>query len=79
VPWENNFAERQLRPAVVLRKNSRANRSEKGAAARAVLMSVFRTLRLRGLDPIATITEALRRYTATGTLPPLPEPTATNG
>lgn len=79
VPWENNLAERQLRPAVVLRKNSQANRSEKGAATQAVLMSVFRTLRLRGLDPIATITDALRRYTATGELPPLPEPTATNG
>jgi hypothetical protein len=47
-------------------------------AAQAVVMSVFRTLRLRGLDPIATITEALRRYTATGTLPPRPEPPATN-
>lgn len=32
VPFENNHAERQIRPAVVLRKNSRSNRSERGAA-----------------------------------------------
>ena len=79
VPWQNNFAERQLRPAVVLRKNSQANRSEKGAATQAVLMSVFRTLKLRGLNPIPAITEALRRCTLTGQLPPLPESAATNG
>lgn len=54
VPRENNFAERQIRPAVILRKNSQSNRSECGAATQAVLMSVFRPPRLRGLDPINT-------------------------
>lgn len=72
VPFENNFAERQIRPAVVLRKNSQSNRSAQGAATQAVLMSVYRTLRLRGLDPTNTITESLRTYLATGQLPPLP-------
>ncbi len=72
VPFENNFAERQIRPAVILRKNSQSNRSEQGAATQAVLMSVYRTLRLRGLDPTRTVAEALRTYLATGQLPPLP-------
>jgi len=43
----NNLAERQIRPAVILRKNSQSNRSEQGAVTQAVLMSVYRTLKLR--------------------------------
>ncbi len=70
--WTNNFAERQIRPAVILRKNSQCNRSERGAATQAVLMSVYRTLKLRGHDPRAEIEAALRAYCATGVLPPLP-------
>jgi len=73
VPFENNFAERQIRPAVILRKNSPSNRSERGAATQTILMSVYRTLKLRGLDPTRTITHALRSYLATGQLPPLPD------
>lgn len=78
VAFENNFAERQVRPAVILRKNGQANRSERGAATQSVLMSVYRTLRLRGHDPVKTITAALRDYLATGELPPLPPPVAAN-
>jgi transposase len=70
--WQNNFAERQIRPAVILRKNSQCNRSELGAATQAVLMSVYRTLKLRGHDPRTAIEAALRSYCATGTLPELP-------
>ncbi|WP_288100411.1 IS66 family transposase, partial [Herbaspirillum sp.] len=44
VSWENNRAEREIRPAVILRKNSQCNRSQRGAATQAVLMSVYRTL-----------------------------------
>ena len=72
VPFENNFAERQIRPAVILRKNSQSNRSDQGAATQAVLMSVYRTLRLRGLDPTKTIADALKTYLTSGQLPPLP-------
>jgi transposase len=72
VPFENNFAERQIRPAVILRKNSQPNRSDQGAATQAVLMSVYRTLRLRGLDPTKTIANALKTYLTTAQLPPLP-------
>ena len=73
VPADNNFGERQIRPAVILRKNSQSNRSDCGAATQAVLMSVYRTLRLRGLDPTKTIADALKTYLTTGKLPPLPE------
>ena len=72
VPFENNLAERMIRPAVILRKISQCNRSEKGAAVQAVLMSVYRTLKVRGHDPLATMDSALRTYLATGQLPPLP-------
>jgi len=79
VPFDNNLAERMIRPAVILRKNSQSNRSEKGAATQAVLMSVFRTLKLRGHDPLKVIPQALRTYLTTGTLPPLPGPAAADG
>ncbi len=72
VPFDNNFAERQIRPAVILRKNSQSNRSDRGAATQGVLMSVYRTLKLRGLDPTTTIADALKTYLTTGQLPPLP-------
>jgi transposase len=74
--WENNRAEREIRPAVILRKNSQCNRSERGAATQAVLMSIHRTLKRRGLDPRQTIADALTAYAATGTLPPLPSAVA---
>jgi transposase len=73
VPFDNNLCEREIRPAVVLRKNSQSNRSERGAATQAVLMSVYRTLKLRDLNPTKTIADALKTYLTTGQLPPLPE------
>ena len=72
VPYDNNLAERMIRPAVILRKTCQGNRSERGAAVQAVLMSVYRTLKLRGRDPLDTIPSALRTYLATGQLPSLP-------
>jgi hypothetical protein len=79
VPFENNFAERQIRPAVILRKNSQSNRSDRGATTQATLMSVYRTLKLRGLNPTDTVTQALRSTVATGQLPPLPRPAIAHG
>ena len=73
VTADNNFGERQIRPAVILRKNSQSNRSDHGAATQAVLMSVYRTLRLRSLDPTKTIVNALKTYLTTGQLPTLPD------
>jgi transposase len=72
VPASNNHAEREVRPAVLMRKASFGNQSDAGARTRAVLMSVLRTLKVRGLDPMPTLVEALRHYAATATLPPLP-------
>ena len=79
VTFDNNLAERMIRPAVILRKISQSNRSEKGAAVQAVLMSIYRTLKLRGHDPLATITSALRTYLTTGQLPPLPIESVADG
>ncbi len=79
VPFENNFAERQIRPAVILRKNSQSNRSDRGAATQAVLMSVYRTLKLRRLNPTDTVTQALRTYVAAAQLPPLPDKDIADG
>jgi transposase len=72
VPFDNNHAERMIRPAVIIRKNSQSNRSDKGAATQAILMSIFRTLKLRAQDPVQTVATALRTYAATGHLPKLP-------
>jgi transposase len=72
VPFDNNLAERSIRPAVLLRKNSYGNRSQQGATTQAVLMSVFFTLKKRGHNPVATLREALTDYLKTGQLPPLP-------
>jgi hypothetical protein len=72
VPFDNNHAERQIRPAVIARKNSYANGSEDGAETQAVLMSVFRTLKQRGHNPVSSVTNAIRIYLRTGVLPCLP-------
>ena len=77
--WNNNLAERMIRPAVILRKSSQCNRSHRGAATQAVHMTIHRTLKLRGHDPQRAIADALTAYAATGTLPPLPPPTVADG
>jgi transposase len=75
---DNNRAEREIRPAVIARKNSFHNMSPRGARTQSILMSVYRTLKLRGHDPIATIADAMSLHIAGGKAPPLPsvrEPT----
>ena len=79
VPFDNNAAERAIRPAVIIRKNSYGNRSARGADYQAVLMSVFRTLKQRSHDPITTITNALAVYLTTSQLPPLPTKITSDG
>lgn len=76
VPPTNNAAEREIRPAVLMRKVSYGNGSLRGATTRAILMSVYRTLKKRGLDPLAEVVNALQTSTTTGTLPPLPTSTS---
>ena len=72
VPFDNNHAERSIRPAVIMRKNSYTNRSDKGARTQSTLMSILRTLKQRNANPISTIAEALRKYIQTGNIPMLP-------
>jgi transposase len=79
VPFENNHAERQIRPAVIMRKNILCNRSIGGAATQAILMSVFRTLKMRGHDAVKTIVTGLRTLLETGKLPSLPPKAAADG
>ena len=62
----------EIRPAVIARKNSFHNTSEAGANTQATLMSIYRTLKLRGRDPLETIADALGIFIATGKLPSLP-------
>jgi transposase len=79
VPSDNHHGERQIRPAVLVRQNSYANGSEDGAETQAVLMSVFRTLKQRGHNPLSATIDAVRAYLRTGKLPPLPRPITENG
>jgi len=51
----NNHAEQQLRKPVLTRKISQQNRSEQGAKTQAILMSLFRSAELQGINPVYTI------------------------
>ena len=73
VPFDNNFGERSIRGAVIMRKNSFNNRSVNGAMTQSVLMSVFFTIKQRGLNPVDTVKKALEIYIKTGCLPRLVE------
>jgi transposase len=79
VPFDNNHGERAIRPAVIIRKNSYANGSDAGADLQAVLMSIYRTLKQRGHNPLETIVAAVQTYLKTGQLPPLPGRITENG
>jgi transposase len=57
----NNLAERQLRPAVITRKTSGCNRTEKGAEAHSILSSVLATCRQQAI-PILDYLVKLQRY-----------------
>ena len=79
VPFDNNLAERAIRPAVIIRKNSYGNRSDQGANVQAILMTIFFTLKKRGHHPINTIYNALTTYLKTGQLPPMPAAITADG
>jgi hypothetical protein len=55
-----------------MRKNSYQNASHTGAHTQAVLMTVLRTLKRRGHDPLRSLTQAVRQYAKTGELTPMP-------
>lgn len=58
VPHHNNLCERQIRHNVILRNRSYQNRSEKGARAHKVLMSLIQTLRLQDKSPVEFLKKA---------------------
>ena len=53
VPPDNNAAERAIRPYVVLRKVSGGTRSKPGSDTQMILLSLFGTWSLRGIDLLA--------------------------
>lgn len=59
IPADNNFAERGLRPTVIARKISFGSQSDKGMHTREIMMTFLYTARTRGLDPKATLENAL--------------------
>ena len=61
VDGTNLLAEREIRPAVVVRKLSAGNRTMAGAETHAVLASVLRTCARQGREILAALTELLRR------------------
>ena len=77
--WTGSCRKRGPDPAVILRKASQSNRSDKGAATQAILMSVFCTLELRGHHPNDALVSALKTYVTTGQLPALPASATTDG
>ena len=73
VPFDNNHAEREIRPAVIMRKNSSGNRSERGVRTQEILMTVLRTLKQRNHQPLDTLLSALTTSLPINQLPPPPE------
>ncbi len=62
IPHHNNLCERQIRHNVILRNRSYQNRSEKGAKAHEVLMSLIQTLRLQEKAPIDFLKQAFLQH-----------------
>jgi len=59
----NNAAERELRPAVIIRKTNGCNRSPRGATVHAVLASVIRTAHKHGHDFVDLTKRVLQQPT----------------
>ena len=51
----NNHAEQLMRKPVLTRKVSHQNRSEQGCKTQAVLMTLFRSAELQGMNPFETV------------------------
>lgn len=56
----NNAAERELRPAVIIRKTHGCNRSPAGAKTHSILASVIRTCQKHGRDFVEAVKHVLR-------------------
>ena len=62
LPWENNQAERLIRPNVILRNRSYQSRSPQGAATHARLMGLVQTLTLQGRSAGEALKAAYLRH-----------------
>ena len=62
LPWENNQAERLIRPNVILRNRSYQSRSPQGAATHARLMGLVQTLTLQGRSAGEVLKAAYLRH-----------------
>ncbi len=51
----NHQAEQEMRTPVLTRKVSQQNRSKEGAETQAILMTLFRSAQLQGLNPVETV------------------------
>lgn len=60
--WNNNLAERMIRPNVIYRNRSFGNRSERGAEAHGTLMSLMQTLRLQGKNVTGNLRIAFLKH-----------------
>ena len=56
----NNAAEREIRPAVLIRKTNGCNRSPTGAQTHSILTSVIRTCQKHGQDFVNAMKRVLR-------------------
>lgn len=70
IPWNNNLAERLIRPNVIYRNRSFGNRSPAGAKAHETLMSLIQTLTLRKQNVTEFLKTAFIRHRQ-GSLTPL--------
>ena len=57
----NNNGEREIRPAVLMRKTSYGNRSDRGAESQAILMTHLQTCRKRGQNFVGFATQHFAR------------------
>jgi hypothetical protein len=62
----NNHLERMMRPSVLMRKISQQNRSLKSARVQAILMTIFRTYHMQGLNPFEKMLAIVQEKIASG-------------
>ena len=67
MPSDYNGGDRSIRPAVLISKNIFANGSEAGAQTQALFMTIMRTLKVRGHNPVQVLVDALKTPCPLGT------------
>jgi len=70
IPLDNNRAERLLRNAVILRKNSYGSGAEWAGHLAAKMFSIYQTWLINGLDPEALLLDYFNECSKPGRPPP---------